>query len=536
MVEADKLFINGKFYTLREEGETVSAVAVQDEKIVFVGTKQTADELSAAGQLKAKTVIDLAGKTVIPAFEDTHMHLSHTMDRFKQIDLKSAASLKEIQDKLAGKAASLKEGEWLLGYCIHIEKLAEGRFPNRHDLDAVSATIPIYVTSYCGHAAMANSRALELAGIGKGFVPPAGAFVDVDEAGEPTGILREHIQEYMNQFIGPMYLTESDAYEGLMAVLNAYAAYGVTTVQSNEGGKTGEQTVRHLMQMKENGTLPVRVIVDFNHFAPNPLGITSGFGDNMLKCGSHKFFIDGSMNSHTAALCEPYSCEPKTCGQLIYENDEDFIDAVKKTYEYGNTVAAHTIGDYAMDLMLRAIENCYDKNSPRRFRIIHAMLVNEEQLERLKKLPVVLDTQPNFLLNWVNTCEKNIGEKRAKLFLPYRTYLDCGLCVTGGSDSPVEVFNPFIGIQCAVTRQDLSHNPPSGFEPQERISVYEAVCLYTKNAAYSNQEESLKGTIAVGKLADFAVLNEDIFETAPEHIAEITVAKTILGGRVVYEA
>ena len=166
--------------------------------------------------------------------------------------------------------------------------------------------------------------------------------------------------------------------------------------------------------------------------------------------------------------------------------------------------------------------------------IIHAMLLKKEHLDELKNLPVVLDTQPNFLLNWVNSCIKNIGEERARLFLPYRTYLDKGLMVTGGSDSPVETFNPWVGIQCAVTRQDLSHNPPEVFEPQERISVYEALCLYTKNAAYSSMEEEDKGTIEVGKLADFAVLNQDVFTIDPYEISGITVAKTILGGKIVY--
>ena len=188
-----------------------------------------------------------------------------------------------------------------------------------------------------------------------------------------------------------------------------------------------------------------------------------------------------------------------------------------------------------MDLMIRAIENCYVPGDTRRFRIIHAMVVNEEQLEKLKKLPVILDTQPNFLLNWVNSCKQNIGEERARLFLPYKTYLEKGLVVTGGSDSPVEVFDPFVGIQCAVTRQDMSGSPEEVFEPQERISTYEAVCLYNKYAAYSCNEENYKGTVECGKYADFAVLDSDIFETEPSEIKNISVLKTILGGKVVYE-
>lgn len=529
MIKADKIFVNGDFHTLVSEEDRVEAVAVLNGRIVFTGSTKDAMELEAG------EVIDLEGKTVVPALQDTHCHLTGTMERTKQVNLIEAASLDMIIDMLKEKDKELKEGEWLLGYCIHIEKLKEGRFPNRYDLDKVSVTRPIYVLSYCGHASMANSKALEIAGIGKGFVPPEGAFVDVDENGEPDGILREHIKTYIMKFAGEPFPSDEDALDSLKKVCGQYAAYGVGTIHSNEIAQPeGTRTVKQLLAARQEGILPVRVYVDYSKGSPNSLGIITGFGDDMLKVGSEKFFIDGSMNSHTAAVCEPYSCEPKTTGKLIYEKDEDFMEAVKKSYDYGYTIAAHTIGDYAMDLMIRAIKNCYKPGDPRRFRIIHAMLLKKEHLDELKNLPVVLDTQPNFLLNWVNSCIKNIGEERARLFLPYRTYLDKGLMVTGGSDSPVETFNPWVGIQCAVTRQDLSHNPPEVFEPQERISVYEALCLYTKNAAYSSMEEEDKGTIEVGKLADFAVLNQDVFTIDPYEISGITVAKTILGGKIVY--
>ncbi|MGN0317115.1 MAG: amidohydrolase [Lachnospira sp.] len=529
-ITMDQVFLNGRIYTMKSEGDTVEAVAVMNGKIVWTGSTEEAKTID------AKEVIDLQGKCVIPAFEDTHMHITHTRDRFKQIDLSGCTSLAEINEVLKAKDKVLKPGEWIVGYRIHIEKLADGRFPTKVDLDKVSTERPIYVSSYCGHAAMANSKCLEITGIKKGFVPPEGAFIDVDENGEPTGILREHISAYIMKFVGPLYQTYEDELDGLMQVLNKYASYGYTTIQSNEMQPDGEDTVRQLTTLKNEGKLPVRVILDYTNFSPNYLGIISGFGDDMLKAGSHKFFVDGSMNSHTAAMIEPYDNEPKTTGQLIYPTDQEFIDAVKKAYDYGDSIAAHTIGDYAMDLMIRAIKNCYIPGDPRRFRIIHAMLVNEEQLEELQKLPVILDTQPNFLLNWVNSCKQNIGEERAKLFLPYKTYLEKGLRVTGGSDSPVEMFNPFVGIQCAVTRQDMSGSPEEIFEPQERISTYEAVCLYTKYAAYSCNEEDIKGTVEPGKVADFAVLNTDIFKAEPSTIKDITVARTILGGRTVYEA
>lgn len=529
MITLDKLYVNGKFHTLVSEEEVVEAVGVLNERIVFTGTTKEAE------MFPVKETIDLGGKTVIPAFEDTHMHLGGTMELFKMVALNSAKCMDDIISLLSEADKNMPEGEWIIGRGFHIERIKEGRFPTKVDLDKASTTRPIYIQSYCGHASMANSKALEEAKIVKGFVPPEGAFYDVDQNGEPTGVLREHIKAYINKFCGPLIKSDEDAFETLQKVLEQYASFGYTTVQSNEHCvEGGNRTVKDLIKLKNAGKLPVRVIVDYSFLTPNPLGATTGFGDDMLKIGSEKFFVDGSMNSHTAAMIEPYTSEPRHKGQLIYEKDELFIEAVKKSYDYGNSIAAHTIGDYAMDLMIRAIENCYDPEDSRRFRIIHAMLVNGNELERLKKLPVVLDTQPNFLLNWVNSCIENIGEERAKLFLPYRTYLDEGLIVTGGSDSPVEIFNPFVGIQCAVTRQDMDHSPAEVFEPQECISVFEAVCLYTKNAAYSNNEEKCKGTIEIGKYADFAVLDQDIFTVDPYDISKITVAYTVLGGKIVY--
>lgn len=529
-VVMDQVYMNGKIYTMVAEGEFVEAVAVYNGRIMWTGSN------SEAKTIRAKEVIDLEGKCVIPAFKDTHMHLTNTRDRMKQVDLSDCFSLFEVKEKLKDAEERLKPGEWLLGYRYHIERIKEGRFPNRYDLDEVSKDRPIFVQSYCIHAAMVNSKALEITKIDKDFVPPMGAFVDRDDTGEPTGLLREHINAYIMSFVGPMYKTYEEEKEGLKMVLDKYSSYGYTTIQSNEGQPSGENTVRQLVEMKKNNELNMRVVLDYDNFAGNYLGITTGFGDDMLKTGSHKFFVDGSLNSHTATLMEPYSNEPKTTGQLIYPSDDEFIDAIKKAYDYGDSIAAHTIGDYAMNLMIRAIKNCYKPGDSRRFRIIHAMVVNQQIIDELKKLPVILDTQPNFLLNWVNSCKENIGEERAKYFLPFKTYIENGLMVTGGSDSPVEMFNPFVGIQCAVTRQDMTGNPIEIFEPQERVSVYEAVSFYTKNAAYSCNEEKDKGTVEIGKLADFAVLKSDIFEIDPTNIKDITVHKTILGGKIIFEA
>jgi predicted amidohydrolase YtcJ len=187
-----------------------------------------------------------------------------------------------------------------------------------------------------------------------------------------------------------------------------------------------------------------------------------------------------------------------------------------------------------MDVMLEAAERCVSSGSAGRFRIIHAMLTNPQQIERMKSLPVVLDTQPAFLNKWATRCAETVGAHRARWFLPYRSYLDAGLIVTAGSDAPVDTFDPFTGIQCLVTRQDKERLPESGFFPEERVSAFEAVSLYTRLAAYSCREEDRKGVLAPGMLADMAVLDRDIFAIDPYEIHNAGVLKTVLGGRTVF--
>lgn len=533
MIKPDVVYLNGKIYTMTSEGEMVEAIAVLNGKIVFTGTTEEASALN------GKRVVDLEGKTVIPGFTDTHLHLMMDCEERLKVNLLNAASIEEVISLMKEKAdAEPQENGWLMGATLHVEKLKEERFPNRYELDRISETRPIVITSYCHHTAMVNSKALELAGIGKGFQPETEGTIDVDENGEPNGIIRETAYGLYLEPLMDVDLSDNEFRKSILQKQAAtYSSMGITTFQTYSA--LGDEMAEYLytyQELEEEGKLPFRIIVNSAADLPKSVGLVSGIGTDKVKYGAKKIFSDGSLNSRSAALIEPYSDAPEEKG-ILYYTQEELTAQIREGYEYGMEVSIHTIGDQSMEMVLNGIEQTLAEVEGKRntrFRIIHAMVVNENQIERMKRLPIILDTQPVFLRNWGEALFDRVGEERAQLFIPLRRYLDEGLLVTAGSDAPVEDVAPLIGIQCAVTRQDLNGKPEGGLIPDQRISVYEAVCLFTKNAAYCTNEEKLKGTLETGKLGDFIVLDRDIFHTEPSDIHNIRILKTVLGGEEVF--
>ena len=533
IIRPDVVYLNGRIYTMVAEGEMVEAIAVLNGKIVFTGTTEDARALD------GKKVVDLEGKTVIPGFTDTHLHLVMDCEERLKVNLLNASSIDEVIALMKEKAdMEPQENGWLMGATLHVEKLKEERFPNRYELDRISETRPIVITSYCHHTAMVNSKALELAGIGKGFQPETEGTIDVDEDGEPNGIIRETAYGlYLEPLMDVDLSSNEFRKEILQKQAKTYSSMGITTFQTYSA--LGDEMAEYLytyQELEEEGKLPFRIIVNSAAELPKSVGLVSRIGTDKVKYGAKKIFSDGSLNSRSAALIEPYSDAPEEKG-ILYYTQEELTAQIREAYEYGMEVSIHTIGDQSMEMVLNGIEQTLAEVKPKRktrFRIIHAMVVNEAQIERMKKLPIILDTQPVFLRNWGAALFDRVGEERAQLFIPLRRYLDEGLLVTAGSDAPVEDVAPLIGIQCAVTRQDLNGKPEGGLIPQQRISVYEAVCLFTKNAAYCTNEEHLKGTLENGKLGDFIVLDEDIFKVNVKDIHNIRILKTVLGGEEVF--
>ena len=280
---------------------------------------------------------------------------------------------------------------------------------------------------------------------------------------------------------------------------------------------------------------------------PWPLGLQTGFGTDMVKVGSVKIFLDGALGGRSAALLEPYSDAP--CEKGVFNFTEEELRAqIQRAYDEGLEVSIHAIGDAAMERALNAAEAVYplsDEANPvtrllragkRRLRIIHAMLIQEAHIERLKRLPVILDVQPGFLDDDAEFAEDRLGKDRLRRFMPFNLFTENGILLAGGSDYPFGGKAPLTAIQCAVTRRTMRNLPKEGLAPEEALTVFEAVSMHTGNAAYCSSEEKLKGTITPEKFADFIVLDRDIFKTPPDEIANIKILKTVVGGKVSFSA
>lgn len=528
----DKIYRNGKFYTMEQEGAFAEAVAVRDGRFVFSGTNEEAEELT------ADEVIDLKGAAVLPGLTDTHLHLVMDCESRQRVDLRDVRSIAEILELMKAQDARLEPGRWAQGTGLHIERLKEGRFPNRYELDQVSTERPILVQTYCGHAFMLNSKALEIAGIGKGFQWPIEGLVDFDENGEPVGIVREGIyNDLLIPAMGPILPTYEIKKKALAEELAECAKRGLTCVSTytSYSGDPLEYLYQY-KELEEEQGLPVRVVLNSSAPLAKSVGAVTGIGNDKLMLGAKKLFSDGSLSSRSAALIEEYADEPGNYGVLVHDQEEMNAE-VLEACQYGMEVSVHAIGDRAMEMVISAIENAVQKcKVKQRFRIIHAMLPAKGHIERMQKLPVILDVQPVFIRNWVDLCEERVGKERAKAFLPLKSYMEAGLIVTGSSDAPVEDINPFLGISCAVTRSVPGDKSGKCLAAEEGLSVYQAVSMYTGNAAWCTGQEKVRGTISVGKYADFVVLDQDIFEMEPEEIYKIQVQRTVLGGNTVFEA
>lgn len=526
MFFADKVFYNGKIYTMEKEHETVDGIAVWNGKIIARGSNQDIKSIS------AREYINLEGKTVLPGFADTHMHLyQDCMDRLK-IDLTSCCSISEIQDKLKQGLPEIWGNNWLFGENIHADYLKEKHFPTRKELDEISKYIPIMVGSFCRHTHILNSKALELCQIEAHRHEIPEDMLEYEPDGSLNGTVKERAYDI---YVIPKLPVSS--LEETIPIVDKYlyhvASFGITQLhayqQDNPNGILLYQEIRKRIGLKCR--------ISF-HFPPDFYSdryIATGLGDDMMKVGAVKYLIDGSIGAGSALMYEDYDDLPGERGIMTY-SQEELNSLVKQAYDAGNDVAVHAIGDKGNDMVLTSFENAYrpEIGWNRRFYIIHATLMSKTFIERAKNLPIILCVQPIFIRNFVNLSKSRIGSERDTRFMAFKTMSDNNLIVTAGSDAPVRELNPFHGIQCAVTRKDI--NGDEIISVNQEVSVYDAICMYTKNASYCVHEENLKGTITTGKVADMIVLNRNPFDCPVEELYQIKAEKTFLGGTLIYQA
>jgi predicted amidohydrolase YtcJ len=543
MLRADKIFYNGKIYTMNAPGETVSAIVVRGGKIIYAGTDEAALEYPAMERE------NLGGRVVLPGFTDTHIHTFMDCSGKRNIMLTGASSIADIVEML--KAADDGGDGWLFGGGVVMAELAEQRHPNRYELDRVSTDRPILVYSKCLHFTMANSKALEIVGVTKEAAKDDSSITRMDD-GEPNGEFREAgYTKYIAPVFTKLYSDPDYRVKLLQAGLGEYPEHGLTTLHCISGLANAAplEFFDQYNSLENAGELPVRIRIN-SVYLPELLNPLTGFGTDMVKVGAKKIYTDGALGGRSAAMREPYSDDSGVKGEVFYSTDE-LIALFREAYDAGIECSVHAIGDAAMELAITAAEAVYpasDEPDPakrlkaaglRRLRIIHASVTTPGHIERMRRLPIILDVQPNFINYHIGFMKNRLGD-RAKYYLRIKTFLDAGIMVTGGSDAPVDPARPLAGIECAVTRKGLGNDSrQEALAPDEAISVYDAVSLYTRNAAYCSSEEDLKGTISAGKFADFIVLDRDIFEVEPEDygaIHDIKVLRTVVGGESTWVA
>ncbi|MGI6344412.1 MAG: amidohydrolase [Bacillota bacterium] len=536
-MQIERAFVNGKIITLDRSQPEVEALAVADQKIVAVGS--TAEIMALCSP--ETEVVDLAGRTVVPGFNDSHMHLGNLGQRLEQVQLNGVRSRQELIEVSRAFLKAHPDVQWLVGGGWNHDKFDDRQLPTRHDLDQISTEIPILYSRTCGHIGVVNSRALEIAGLGQDPVQPAGGVIDVDENGMPTGILRESAKGLVSRHLPENSVADYKRY--FQAAARQAASFGLTSVQSDDIGSGMGEKLQALRQLVEEDSLPVRVNLQVRLHSVERieeylrLREEYQFPAGTVEYGPLKLMTDGSLGGRTAALRAPYADDPSTCGVEVLPQ-EQINELLLFAHSQGLQMAGHAIGDRAMDMLLNGIENALNERPQQdaRPRIIHAQITTPDILERMQRLGVVCDIQPGFVGTDLHIVESRVGAERMRHTYAWKTMRQMGIPTAGGSDCPVESCNPLIGIQIALTSQDLNQFPEGGWMPSQRLTLQEALELYTIGSAYASFDEDRKGTLSVGKLADMVVLERDLREVAPGEIASVRVLATYLGGRQVYQA
>ncbi len=519
-MSADLALTSGKVLTLNPSQPHAEAVAIKADRIVKVGTNEEIQQWVG----KNTQVISLKGKTVVPGFIDTHIHVADFGRLLRWIELSEASSIKEMQESLSRYVAKAPKGKWLLGRGWDQTRFAEKRLPTRFDLDAVSPDNPVIFYHQSGQVCVANSKALELAGVTRLTAVPQGGEIDRDaETGELTGVLRDNATNLIWAVIPEP--SEEELVEAAGLACEKIVEAGVTSVHWMALSSIELSVIRTLLAQNR---LPMRVYVIIPVNLLNSIADFKSPDNLVLRVGGAVISADGYLAAKTAALFQPYNDGSAASGKLLC-TQEEMNAAAAEILKAGLQLVIHAVGDKAVDAALTTIEQI-SKEAPRkdvRYRIEQAAVLNEELINRIKKQEVIVSVQPCVVASefsvWSAT--ERLGAERARWLYPLKTLLKEGIRVVGGSDCPMEPLSPLMGIQAAVTREVF---------PEERVTVDEALRMYTVNAAYSSNEENMKGSVETGKLADLVVLSRDPFSVPLYEIAGISVELTVVGGRVVY--
>jgi predicted amidohydrolase YtcJ len=516
------LWHGGVIYTMAAEGETVEAVIVADGKIEKAGTYEELKGLE-------DNEIDLQGKVVYPGFVDSHMHMIGHGEKLLRVDLSKIDSSEKMKQELMRSTANLADDEWFIGEGWNENNFPDRKIFHRTELDEISRS-PMMLKRVCRHAVLANSSALALAGITKDTPDPEGGVIVRDSDGKPTGYLLDTAQDLVSSQVPEVsvnYLTNA-----LRTSVEDLLSLGLTGAHTEDMGYYGDYS-RPLQAFKNviGGAIKFRAHLLRAHSVFEKMMEGAEYNEPFIDPGAMKIFADGSIGGKTALLSKPYNDDPSTSGVAIHP-DEELKELVALARRYDEAVAIHVIGDLAMEKALDAIE-AHPVPKGKRDRLIHAMVVREDLVERMQKIDVALDLQPSFTTSDFPWVIERLGEERVQWAYAWKSLLDKGLICAGGSDAPIEEVDPLLGIYAAVTRRK-PYETHEGYMPHEKLSRYEAIGLYTSGSAAAIYKEHERGRILEGFDADFSVYDRDLFEGPAEQILEAQVEMTVVAGEIMY--
>jgi predicted amidohydrolase YtcJ len=549
----DTNYINGVVYTLDEENSAVQAFAVSGDRILGTGTTSAIER-----KFKAKTTVDLKGRTVLPGFIDSHAHfLSLGISRLT-VDLLGTSSEQDAAGRVKLRVAKISPDQWVRGRGWDQNGWPGKQFPGHASLDRVAPDNPVYLVRVDGHAAWVNKKGMQIAGITKATADPAGGRIVRDSQGNPSGVFVDNAMQLVYTHIPQM--SDSEAVEAMQLAAQECVQYGLTTVHDMGVDSLDIELYKRLIRADK---FPLRIygaiggVGDlWSKFLKD--GPLVGFGNNKLTIRALKLYVDGALGSRGAALIEPYSDDPANRGLTVTSEDlirSATIDALRGGFQ----VCTHAIGDRGNNIVLRMYDAALREvpKNDHRLRIEHAQVLDANDIPKFKALGVIPSMQPTHCTSDMFWAEARLGPHRVRGAYAWRSLLNTGVVIPGGSDFPVENPNPILGVYAAVSRKDNEGRPRDaedgrryfqfssagmtdttafndGWYPSEKMTRLEALRSYTTWGAWAGFEELLKGALRKGMLADFVVLSSDIIKVPEKAILDVRVLKTFVGGMEVY--
>ena len=517
MLNPDLIVHNGRIYPEARRLRHFTALSARNGRITDIGS----NDRILARKSKSTKIIDLHGRTVLPGFHDSHVHLLNYGMLLRTLDLSGSRSIEEVKRRVATWTKNSSPNTWVLGRGWDDEKLRDRRYPTRDDLDLASSN-PVFLKRICGHVAVANSAALSLAGIDHQTASPRGGQIVRDSQGKPNGLLKESAIELVEKFV-PESIDQTK--EVLVQASRVLARLGLTSLHCIISGLTELNALRELKREQKipqqiYAIIPAKLVNSLRSLRKSRTVDEDGFRLKGLK-----LFLDGSLGARTAALNQPYHDDPASSGMLTLGKVE-LRKVASKARDAKLQLCLHAIGDRAVDLAVQVLGETFGTKGCRllRHRIEHASIVSEKSIQKMSKLGIIASIQPRFIYSdqWAHD---RLGSRRLPRLYPFASMTKAGIMLTAGSDCPVEDPNPFEGVWAAVARPGLPKN--------ERLTVKEVLTDYTTNPAYASFSEDCSGALTPGNVADMIVLDRDPYASGLNSLRETRVVCTIIGGKLV---